>query len=292
MKHRSIAVGMAALLFLLIGACSEAATPATQAETDYLASVNALETEVQDVFAEIGETLNTTYALKSVLYDALEKANLTAALESSLERVEQLAPPDRFRADHERFIELRQNAVQLSRQHDKAVEDDDIVEVFLIRAQFVVARSNFFINISPKFCAGIIPESIGVQAFDPRCGSDSPLPGGAYGVNLRAIMEQYQADFSSRVASFPLMMSPDEFFTALIRLNPEIEVAIEQALLAAQELEPPAEFLTDHGRLLQYFEENLQLSRAITSAARNREGDKLRMEYFPESGAVLERAKN
>ncbi len=72
-------------------------------------------------------------------------------------------------------------------------------------------------------------------------------------------MRQYRADCAGWVVSFPLMMSPDELSTALVKLNPEIEGAIERAFLAARELGPPSEFLTEHNHLLQYFEENLEL---------------------------------
>ena len=90
-----------------------------------------------------------------------------------------------------------------------------------------------------------------------------------------------------RVSSFPLGMLPDEFFTALLILNPEIEAVIAEALEAAEQLSPPEEFRTDHQRLLQYFRENLELAQAITGAARDREIDKLRKEYFPQSGVVV-----
>ena len=156
---------MGVLLFVLLGACGEAESPdqptpfailaptPTKAETDYLESVRALETEVRDVIDEIGETLNTTWPLREILFDVIKGTNPTGVLESTLKRAEELAPPERFSADHKRFIEVRRKAVELSLQHDMAIESEDLVEVFLTRAKFGVSRSNFFVKTSPGFCS-------------------------------------------------------------------------------------------------------------------------------------------
>ena len=58
-----------------------------------------------------------------------------------------------------------------------------------------------------------------------------------------------------------------------------------------RELEPPVELRLDHDVVLQYFEETLEVARAITRAAEAQDRAKLETELFPRSGEVLCRAR-
>ena len=296
-KNIAFTIWLLGLIVTLVAACGgsnddSAPTPTatlTSEESAYLDGVQAADAHVRDVMAEIGEALSTTWPIRERLFQVMGESDITGAHESTLRDLEQLAPPDRFKADHERLLALSHTVVDLSRQHDAAIGHQDLVDVFMTRARLGVARGNFFYESSPAFACGASPEDLGTPFFDFMCGQQEPLPGGVYGEQLFKVMRKVEANFSPRVTSFPPMMSPDELFASLLILNPEIEAVLEEASTTAAALEPPEEFADDHETLVTFFGELLVLSRQITQAARDRELDKLQFEYFPESGAIVQR---
>ena len=293
-KNIAFAIWLVGFVVTLVAACGgsnddSAPTPTatlTSEESAYLNGVQAADAHVRDLMTEIGEALNSTWPIRERLFQVMSESDLTGAYESTLRDREQLSPPNRFEADHERLLALSHTVVDLSRHHDAAIARQDLVDVFITRARFGVARGNFFYESSPAFACGASPEDLGVPFYDFTCGQQEPLPGGVYGEQLFKVMRKVEADFSPRVSSFPPMMSPDELFASLLILNPEIEAVLEEASTAAAALEPPEEFVDDHETLVTFFDELLVLSRQITQAARDGQLDKLRFEYFPESGAV------
>ena len=294
--RKKIGGGLVLLAFTLLAACGgseDQQTPsptATDAETAYLEQVRTLEAELGVAFERIGEMLSRAYAVREVLFEAVARADLHSVFESVLRQAEEIAPPGRFRVDHERYVQMLRDSYPLALESERAIEDKDLLGLYISRARFAENRNTLLLETSLAFCTGTVPEDLlGIGRPSP-CGRPADLPGEAYGVALYDIMQRYQLEFSPRVSSFPLGMLPDEFFTALLILNPEIEAVIAEALEAAEQLSPPEEFRTDHQRLLQYFRENLELAQAITGAARDREIDKLRKEYFPQSGVVVEAA--
>ena len=292
-------IGIAVVSLTVLGGCdgsgdgdkTEATATAVATEAEYLEGVRAIEKKLGDVFDKIDAALDITWPTRGRLFGVLQEADISRTLATQLEASEQLSPPNHFRSDHERYRQFLHDVTPFVRDHDRAVEAADLVGVFVNRAEGFAIRERFENEMSPTFCKAIAPPDAPSDDVAADCDGSESLPGGEYGAKVHAIMKQYRAEFGPRVSSFPPMMTPKELFAALLALNREIETVIGEALQALEELEPPAEFRTDHARLLQYFEENLNLARAITRAAEEQDDEKLRSEYFPESGVVLCGAK-
>ena len=221
----------------------------------------------------------------------LKDADLSGTLEATLERAQQIDPPDRFRADHQQFLQFLKDALPYVRQHDQSVAGDDLVSVFAAQAEALVRRERLSHQTSHDFCRAVLvpdgPPPPGVPPPPPICGADGPLPGGEYGLALHDIFGRYQSEFGPRVTSFPPVFTQDELFAALLTINPLIETVIKETLEEVKALEPPAELRADHDRLIQYLEENLETASAITRAAEARDLDRIQDDLFPRSGEVL-----
>ena len=81
-------------------------------------------------------------------------------------------------------------------------------------------------------------------------------------------------------------MNADEIFEEMKVLQPPIIEALETAAEEIREIDPPSEFADDHAIIEQYFEDTLDVSRAISQAAEERDTDAQRTE-FARSGEVL-----
>ena len=113
MRRHGPLLGLGLVLLSVLAACGSGATAtptatATPAEDEsaYLEQVRAHETRVGDTVREITEALSITWPVPSRLYQVLGEAGLTEVLESAAQDAERLTPPERFKEDHQRYIQL------------------------------------------------------------------------------------------------------------------------------------------------------------------------------------------
>ncbi len=268
---------------------STLASDLSDAEAEYLEDISPIDRTFGDLLASISEALRTTWPTRERLLDVLGEADVSATFAAARKQVEQLSPPDKFGPDHSRYLEFLNEATPYLHDHDQAVQGGDLVGVFVGRAHAFVARGKMRRGVSAGFCNALThgaPE--GAPTRSPFCGGEGEqLPGGEYGTALHAIFRLYATEFNPRVSSFPPAFTPDELYSSLAILNPEIETVIEEARDMVMALTPSAELRADHDRLILYLEENLELARAISQAARDQDGVGLRTDLFPESGIVL-----
>ncbi len=198
-----------------------------------------------------------------------------------VQQAEQLDAPDRYQSDHDSYLQSLRDSLPLSRDFDLAIDDSDLVAVQLARTELFLSRTRLLLQASPAFCQAALESDL-----SPSCASAEPPAGGAYGAELYAIFRRFAAEFSPRVGAFPPAYTPEERFATLEALQPEIISALEEALGSVRALEPPAELRADHDRVIQYFEETLDVSRAISQAAEDRDFAATE-EQFQRSGAVV-----
>ena len=255
-------------------------------EAEYLAAVTSIDGAMGQVIESISEALSTTWPTRERLLDVLGEAEVSVVFDSAQRQFEQLDPPQVFRSDHERFLEFMGGTSPYLREHDQAVQDGDLVGIFIARAHAIVARQIVALDVSPAFCVALFGQEEDAPP-PPFCDQNKSLPGGEYGVAIHGALERYGGEFNPRVGSFPPILTPEELYSALAALNPEIEVVIQETKDEVMGHRPPIEFKGDHDRLIKYLDENLETARAITSAANGQDEAKLRDELFPQSGDVF-----
>ena len=264
-------------------------------EVEYLERLGAAEAKIGEVVNSIGEALDQSWHTRGLILGVLKEADISGTLKTVLGDVEQLNPPDRFRADHERFVQfLRDEGIPYSGEHDRAVDDGDLVGVVVGRARLLAARGRVDIEVSPVFNIALSgsdapPIDDGGPPDPPpinRIDGDGPFPEGAYEAELSDIVGSFITEFRPRVTGFLRALTPDELFESLAILQPEIEAVLKEAGESVRALEPPNELRADHEVLIRYFEETLEVARAITRAAKDQDSAKLR-EEFTRSGIVL-----
>ncbi|MCH7811480.1 MAG: hypothetical protein IH958_02520 [Chloroflexi bacterium] len=258
-----------------------AASTPTAAERAYLAEIAAISNEIDGKVVGIDEALETSWPTRGRLFSVLGEAEINATFSAMLQRAEQLAPPESHRPDQEAYLQYLRQQVQLSEAFEEAIGDEDLVSTFLTISEFFLGRTRLLLQASPNFCEQL--ES--GEAESGLCTSSQLPPGGAYGAELQTILRGYVAEFSPRVGVFPVAYTPEERFASLAALQPEIIAAIEEALGSFRALRAPEEFDAGHQRLIQYFEETLNVSRAISQAVDDEDDGAVSAE-FARSGTV------
>ena len=285
MRVKGLFLGVTLLSLIALAACS--GSEESEAEVRYLNEIGAIDARMGDALDSIGDALNTTWPTRSRLIEVLEEMDILAILATQGQEANQVSPPVRFRSDHERYLQFLNEATPIARDHQRAVDNEDVLAIFMGRARFLLNRNRMLDASSPAFCQGLAPPDAPPDEVAVNCGGAEGLPGGVYGDQLHDIMRRYSSEFGPRVSSFPPMFTPDELFESLAILNIEIEDTIEEALEGVRGLRPSASFRQDHEVVVLYLRDNLELARAITQAARERDNRKLLDDYFPESGVVL-----
>ena len=237
-----------------------------EAEAEYLAQVRAAFKLFADKAAGFGAVFSQTWPLRERLFEALKEAGAGTAFQETVEALEQLDPPQRFRADHGIWVRTARELYRVDNQIIQALDEQDAVAFIVINAQLGEVSGRAGLELSPAACNGAAPPG---PRPAPGCKSGEPLPGGEYGTQLEAIMGRLDATFSPGAifVFLPPILLPDEIPTLLETLQPKVIEALEEALAQVRRLESPDELRSDHGRLLQYLEDQLLLARDIPSAA-------------------------
>ena len=236
------------------------------AEAEYLAQVRAAFKLFEDKAAGFGAVFSQTWPLRERLFEALKGAGAGTAFQETVEALEQLDPPQRFRADHEIWVRTAGELFRIDNQIIQALDEQDAVAFFVINAQLAEVSGLARLKLSPAACNGAAPPG---PRPSPGCRSGEPLPGGEYGTQLEAIMGRLDGTFSPRAVFvfLPPILLPEEIPTLLEMLQPKAIEALEEAMGQVQGLEPPDELRSDHGRLLQYLQDQLEIVRDIPPAA-------------------------
>lgn len=258
----------------------------TDAEAAYLEELRDIDARIADRVQVVEEALSTAYPTRGRLFQVVGEQELHGTFQTMLAAAQAITPPDRFVDDHQAYVGSLQESIDLAEQLEAAMEDEDIVRFALLTTELFLSRTHLLANASPVFCN----ESLSAD-IRPRCAPSEPLPGGDYGAQLNQAFRTFVAEFSPRVGSFLPAFSPDDRIAALLELQPPIIEALENVLDEAQALDPPDALRDDHDRIVQYIEETLDVSRAISAAAEAGDFDETEI-LFRRSAVVLCSAQN
>jgi hypothetical protein len=247
--------------------------PLSDDESDFLRQVGIAFRQSQTNFDKFSRILSQEQESAEALLSALSEAGAGTSFDPVIEALEELEPPERFRADHEVALEAMRAVAAADRDIGQAAEDGDIVAFTLGNMQLGLLQGDLALGVSPEYC-----EALSSDPVDrPLCERDAG--GGEYGLALHSIMSRFQTEFSPRVGA---LMGPDTGLFAAVTFAPvltaedysrldafvgaDIEDVLERTRRDVEALDAPAEFQADHDRLLQFLDETLGVVQAVLQA--------------------------
>lgn len=226
-------------------------------EQMYLDALGAVIGDVDEVFGGAERALRQTWPFRARLIEVLVERDGTATLDRALGQLQALDPPAKFEPDHRGLSQSLLEMIEVSKQQDAALADDDLVTFVVEQSAFNRTFSALWLGSSAEFCGGFAAV---LQGFICRA---EEMPGGDYGQAVRSIFDEYFVEFGSRASVFPPGLAEEERFEALGFMQPGIIASIDSTEAQLVLLDPPPEFVGDHDRLLQYLREIREVATSI-----------------------------
>ncbi len=222
----------------------------TAEEAEYIEQVRAGWNKFHSKAIEFRAAFAQTYSQKSILFQALLDVGAGTAFEAALTAVEQINPPERFKADQELMVQTLTE--QVSHDHDvrSAAESYDL-------AGFTIANAR--LTELAILMAAQLPESV-CRATEPQdlpftlCSSNEQIPGGEYGVELNAALARFTAGFFGRLVVFGPHYEPADIIATEAALLPERIELVAGLLVDLEKMQPASGLADDHSKLAGYFE--------------------------------------
>ncbi len=235
---------------LAVAACGPSDLSAEE-EEEYFEEVRAARALTTSKFDNFSEIFGQAWPLRSLLIDALLEAGVGTAFTGTLQVLEELTPPERFRADHERMVEAARESVRVDGEIAQAVKDDDLARFVLLNGELGDVNSSVAPGFSAAFCK---------NAFDPDeaalCGPAGPGPGGEYGASVHDALRRFEPAIMTLggVVGFPLTLRPEELAKVLATQAPIFGKHLQEVRAQVESLSPPEDLRADHDRLVAYYD--------------------------------------
>jgi hypothetical protein len=262
------------------------------AELTYLREFDAAVASLGDLGTLSVDALGAPFPDRNQLIPALRDAGY-ARYGTSIEGIEALDPPERFRADHARFTAFLGDFRPVAAAIQRALDDENLATAALGAVQFRLRHARAALEFeSPSFCLHAFGPALGVppEIWRAVCTAPESLPGGTYGRAVFEHLTTFGVAFGLRVSGVLNTMTPDELFAYLTAVQPDVERAVAAAADALRKLTPPSEFGPDHAAMLQFLDEIGAATGAITAASNERDVDAV-LDGFGESRDALVRAQ-
>ncbi len=213
---------------------------------------------VDDAFANNAAEATILARLEEALPAAI------AASEAALAEFEALTPPEQYAADHERFITVQRELLELQRAELEAVEAGDLLRWNELAGEVPGILRRLVNALSPEFLELVI------SAEDDQTFVDI-----ASGLNEEELA--YLDGLSSGADEFGRRAA--RFGQAIGRSYPNAEgllralrdagagEAMQAVYDVISQLEPPPSFAEDHALVVAYYEQAVEIDRGIGEAA-------------------------
>ncbi len=247
--------------------------PLSDDESDFLRRVGVAFRQSQTNLDKFFRILSQEHESAEALLSALSEAGAGTTFDPVIEALEELEPPERFRADHKVTLEAMRAVAAVDRDIVQAAEDGDIVAFTLGDMQLGLLQGELALDVSPEYCEALSNDPVDNQLCERDAG------GGEYGMELHSIMSRFQAEFPPRVdalvgpnpelfaaVTFAPILTADDYSRLDAFVGADIEDVLERTRRDVQALEAPAEFQADHDRLLQFLDETLGVVQAVLQA--------------------------
>ena len=256
---RTTAVTLMVVTALAVAACGTSDFSAE--EEEYFEEVRAAQALTESKFENFNAIFGQAWPLRSFLIDALLEAGVDTAFTGTLEALEELTPPERFRADHERMVEVTRESVRVDGEIAQAVNDDDLARFVLLNGELGQVNSSVAPGFSAAFCEH-------TDVGGELCGPAGPVPGGEYGERVHEALRRFEPGFRTGmgVFAFPLTLRPEELAQVLATQAPVFGKQLQEVRAQVGSLTPPEELRADHDRLVAYYDGLIDRVSKLTAA--------------------------
>ena len=256
----------------------------SSSETAYLKQVR----EATGLFAAkneaFGDAFGQTYALPQRLFDTLQAAGAGTAFVGSLEAIERLDPPERFRADHQRMVETYRELVRVDAEIGQSIANQDLIAFNLLNSQLGEISGLNAVGLSTAVCHATTDRDSPLDV----CAPSEPLPGGEYGAQLNVTVRRFQVLFQAYNSATVGPVLPDDLLAIASVQQPKAISLLQETLDEVKRLSPPADLLADHAVLIQYFEESLAGTLNMSSGVETGDSTMLQEEIFTSGQRLCE----
>lgn len=273
MRRRALILATGALL---IASCGRSTEP--EAVESYLAEVAAVQGEIDQLFADGYQALDSLYATRETFFTTIGAIPYRDVAVEALTRAEQLDPPAHLEADHELWVEHRNLAVDIANRVAAAVEKGDLQQTLDGFTEVDADWGRLLNAWTREFCLALARSAT-------ECAPPEDLPGGDYGASIYEILRGHNNQTRSFFDFHP-DLSPEERSLRLDHVQPTIEESLLEARDALRTTTPPREFRGDHSVIVWFFEQQYKTAVSISEA--NEDGnDALVLELFERSRKTL-----
>ena len=234
-------------------------------EEEYLEQIAAAQALTRSNFENFGGIFGRAWPLREQLISALLEAGVGTAFIGTLEALETLNPPERFKTVHQSLVEGTRELVRLDAEAAMAVENSDMAGFVLLNGDLSETSGLLVIALPGVICKVMFPFPEG-----NLCSSDEPPAGGEYGARLNELLRQFIPRFQSvqGALGFPLSLSPEELTRVFSDQAPKAERLLVEAADSLRRLTPPSAFQSDHEIFVGYLDEVAGVFSQVTAATR------------------------
>ena len=252
-------------------------------EEEYFEEVQAAQALTDSKFENFNAIFGQAWPLRSFLIDALLEAGVGTAFTGTLEALEELTPPERFRADHERMVEVTRESVRVDGEIAQAVKDDDMARFVLLNGELGQVNFAGAPGFSAAFCENAFPDA-------GLCGPAGPVSNGEYGASVNEALRRFEPGFrtGTGVFAFPFTLRPEELATVLATQAPILGEQLREVRAQVESLTPPVELRADHDRLVAYYDGFIDRLNKLTAAVEAGDVETAQRQFFGFQGQFCE----
>lgn len=278
MRNRTVGMRLIAVLVAtaaIAAACagdSDGVDPSTDAEVTYF---EALQRINQQDGEEIDSAFEAAFAqaegetFEAILPDLSEALTVAIATQrSSVDEMQQLNPPDRFTADHDRAIEFLESQIDAWERQLAATASRETELVVQVNLEIEGMRREAFVDLSSEFAERSGLEAQGLRAADVF--GDLNDDEATY---LDAVAAGFD-EFGRRNRVFGRTITQSYVNDDLL-LQALLDAGAGEAFAAARDaivlIDPPVSYAEGHQQLVAYLDGAVALDLEVAAAAERRD---------------------
>ncbi len=271
--------GLSAVIALVIVACGSGATATplptaivsptaepdsqqesfslTTEESAYLSEVLRAEQSSETIFEGFRSIFAQSYPVREALISALLQAGVGTPFIEKNAILEALDPPERFRADHQIWLENARELLRIDTEAAAAAEAGDLVRFSILNGQLGGVITAAKIALSPSFCLGISATEMGKAI----CTSDDSNFGGEYQLVLNSMIRGFMPEFANLQGNigFRLSLTPEELNQLLSETGANSRKTLQGFASELETIDPPEELSADHERLRTFLDRAVEI---------------------------------
>jgi len=230
---------------------------AAELKPEYLAEVRRAEFSTAAIFQGFRTVFAQSYPVREALITALLQAGVGTPFIEKTAILEELDPPERFRGDHQIWLEAARELLRVDTEAAEAIDAGDLVRFSVLNGKLAGVDVAARIALSTAFClnAGFVEEQ--TVLCTPV---DSELEG-EYQIAINDLIRGFMPEFATSRGNigFRLSLTPEELNQVLSETGANARDAFQGFATALDTVTAPEEMKADHERLQTFFDRAIDI---------------------------------